>query len=57
VIVTSLVPTFTDVLMDGFVNFGHGVFVGGAEVGLSVGLGVSVGAGVGVIVGVGVGGI
>jgi hypothetical protein len=43
--------------MNGFVNFGHGVFVGGAVVGLSVGLGVKVGVGVKVLVGVGVGGI
>ncbi len=54
---TILVPTFTASLMKGLVNFGHGVFVGGAEVGLSVGLGVRVRVGVKVLVGVGVGGI
>ncbi len=57
------VPPTASARINGFVNFGHGVFFGGALVGSSVGSGVSVGAGVfvdvatGVFVGVGDGGI
>lgn len=54
---TALVPAFTVAPNIAFVNLGHGVFVGGAVVGLSVGLGVNVGTGVEVFGGIGVGGI